>query len=266
MLSSISSCSACIFPSLLGLSLHLRCLHSLYLLVPFLALVSSVSMCNKCRYYQCFVQGCADGRGPRSESPPTPPARIVCISLAILTNYSSFHTNPSLMFAQASQPVYPEASRASGSRSSVYPGSSSQSSRPGSARTGTTGAASVQSFQIQSNASERSFHSIASADSYHSIASLASELSAELYPRAALATELRAWQATIQEQDYQPNLPWRPEVQAAYDGYYEWVNKHQRSHQAYLAYFHQTNDKFTSAEENLERARLALQWGQDALR
>lgn len=99
----------------------------------------------------------------------------------------------------------------------------------------------------------------------HSLQSLASRLSAELGTQKTLATALREWLASVDPAAYSGELPWRTEVQAAYNEYKRLAEEHARAHIAFTTYLRQTSDHPTP-EQHLERARLAIVWGEAAVR
>ncbi|GES62364.1 hypothetical protein ATEIFO6365_0005034100 [Aspergillus terreus] len=88
-------------------------------------------------------------------------------------------------------------------------------------------------------------------------------ISADLYPQERLVTQLGNWQRTLDPATYRRHVPWPPEVKAAYDEYKRLVHVFAQAREAFEEDRGRTA---TMPEEHLERARLAVAWGEAALR
>lgn len=99
----------------------------------------------------------------------------------------------------------------------------------------------------------------------HSLESLARHISAELYPQETLVVTLRTWLATVDPAAYAQEVPWPPAVLAAYDEYKRLAAEHGTAHTAFRVYLNETRRNATP-EQHLERARLAVAWGEAAVR
>ncbi|KAB8205397.1 hypothetical protein BDV34DRAFT_195853 [Aspergillus parasiticus] len=116
----------------------------------------------------------------------------------------------------------------------------------------------------RSVASTSSVDSTATINSVHSLQSLARRISAELYPQERLVTSLRTWLATVDPAAYRREMPWSPQVLAAYNEYKRRAAVHGSAHKAFEDYLNQTR-RNTTPEQHLERARLAVAWGESAV-
>ncbi|KAG2420920.1 hypothetical protein HFD88_000534 [Aspergillus terreus] len=114
-----------------------------------------------------------------------------------------------------------------------------------------------------SRASRWSIDSADTVNSVHSLQSLANQISADLYPQERLVSQLRDWQRTLNPATYRRQVPWPPEVKAAYDEYKRLVHVFAQAREAFDVDKRQTA---TMPEQHLERARLAVAWGEAALR
>lgn len=114
-----------------------------------------------------------------------------------------------------------------------------------------------------SRASRWSIDSADTVNSVHSLQSLANQISADLYPQERLVSQLRDWQRTLNPATYRRQVPWPPEVKAAYDEYKRLVHVFS---QACAAFEEDRGRTATMPEEHLGRARLAVAWGEAALR
>jgi hypothetical protein len=77
--------------------------------------------------------------------------------------------------------------------------------------------------------------------------------------------ELKAWLATVNPDEYEQDAPWSAEVLAAYENYKALAEKFATAHQSFLRN-RQQSFKNATPEEHLERARLAVTWGELAVR
>lgn len=116
-----------------------------------------------------------------------------------------------------------------------------------------------------SGASRLSVDSAATINSVHSLKSLVRHISADLYPQETLVATLRTWLAAVDPAAYAQERPWRPEVLAAYNEYKRRAAEHGTAHTAFRDYMNVTR-RNTPPEQHLERARLALAWGEAAVR
>lgn len=142
-------------------------------------------------------------------------------------------------------------SASSASNTSVYPGSTF----------GITPTASRSSNA--STASDRSIVVLDTICSNHSIKSLIETLSRENHQATTLKVELDSWAQKINPTAYQSREPWTPAMERAHNRYKELANVIGEKHKAFKAYRNKTAVK-TTPEQHIERARLAIVWGQGA--
>ncbi|KAI0007241.1 hypothetical protein F4779DRAFT_592786 [Xylariaceae sp. FL0662B] len=191
-------------------------------------------MCRSCTHYGCWLSNCSDGRGPRNPSPPTPPSRPIP-----LPSYPP-HTGSQHSVA------YPTASNASASHSIRSHQSSHHLSRHSSHHSG---------------ASNSSIDSAATIESVKTLRTLAHIVSVELYPRETLVADLRNWIKTVDPAAYARKGPWPRQLEDRYAEYKKLGDEQTSAHQAFEAARQKTR-KNTTPEEHLERARLAVRWGE----
>ena len=137
--------------------------------------------------------------------------------------------------------------------------------RPISVRSDRTRQSVRSSGTDGSAVSTASIDSTATINSVHSLMSLVRQISHQLYPKETLVTDLRNWLAAVDPVVYRREMPWQPNVVAAYNEYKRRATVHSSAHKAFLNYFSQTRS-YTTPEQHLERARLAVAWGEAALR
>lgn len=117
---------------------------------------------------------------------------------------------------------------------------------------------------IGSNVSCVSIDSTATINSVHSLRSLVRHISADLGEKHGLAEQLRARIESIES--YRPLGPWPKQLQNAYNNYKAQAKDFAVKHTAFLEYMAETNNKSnTLPEQHLERARLAVVWGEAAV-
>jgi hypothetical protein len=137
-----------------------------------------------------------------------------------------------------------------------------------SRRSGGSGGSGPSARTGGSRASGSSIDSAAtvnSVNSAHSLQSLARKISADLYPQETLVAALRTWLATVDPAAYRRELPWRPEVQAAYDEYKRRAHEHGTAHTAFRNCLNDTR-RNTTPEQHIQRAQLAVEWGEAAVK
>ncbi len=110
-----------------------------------------------------------------------------------------------------------------------------------------------------------SINSAATIESLLSLEGLARTISQELYPQETLVTQLEAWLAAVNPAVYRPNRPWAPEVWTAYTEYKNLGEEQVARRRAFMQHCANTPTSGTP-EQHLERARLAVEWGNAALR
>lgn len=115
-----------------------------------------------------------------------------------------------------------------------------------------------------SGASKWSIDSADTVNSVHTLRSLANQISAELYPQERLASQLDDWQNTLDPVAYRRQGPWPPEVKAVYNEYKRLGEVHAQAHQAFEQ--DMKRKAFLTPERHLERARLAVAWGEASVR
>jgi len=110
-------------------------------------------------------------------------------------------------------------------------------------------------------------HSI---ESSPSIKELASQLNGDLEKLSRTVQDLEKWFEQLNSDGYKRRLPWTDAMQRAFKRYKGLVDKHTRAHQAFENYFLTTkgsnSKKNATAEDHVERAQLALEWGRAALK
>lgn len=77
--------------------------------------------------------------------------------------------------------------------------------------------------------------------------------------------DLRRWLNSINPATYVRDMPWSPEIVAAYNEYKRLAEIHGSAHTAFERYFQETRSRPTP-EQHLKRARMAIEWGEAALR
>ena len=117
---------------------------------------------------------------------------------------------------------------------------------------------------IETKSSTQSMDSAATVESVHSLLSLVKQISDELYPQETLVRDLRAWLSTIDPEEYE-QVPWSEEVQTAYNNYKLGVERLTVTHQAYMR-DRAVQLKNATPEQHLERSRLAVAWGESAVK
>jgi hypothetical protein len=98
-----------------------------------------------------------------------------------------------------------------------------------------------------------------------SLGTLARQLSIELAGQDTLLRTLKNWLETVDPATYEQDLPWSPEVKAAYDEYKSRVYEHAPTRQAFEKLLRDTN-RTTDPEVHLQRARLAIKWAEESVR
>ncbi|KAI1917476.1 hypothetical protein LOZ61_000539 [Ophidiomyces ophidiicola] len=101
-------------------------------------------------------------------------------------------------------------------------------------------------------------------ESLKSLNTLIRQISLDLCPQEEAVTSLGNWLKTISPEEYTQIPQWTPEMWAAYNDYKAKAEEQGRAHKAYLA-FSASHPKPSDPDENLERARLAIIWGQMSL-
>jgi hypothetical protein len=118
---------------------------------------------------------------------------------------------------------------------------------------------------VGSGSSGGSADSSLSTESVRSLRTLTNQVSADLYSQNTLATRLRNWLREVDPLSYAQNRPWSEEILKAYNRYKRYGDALGAAHQHYHTYLDQTRPNPT-AEQRLGRARLAVAWGQAAVK
>ncbi|KEZ41557.1 hypothetical protein SAPIO_CDS7724 [Scedosporium apiospermum] len=117
---------------------------------------------------------------------------------------------------------------------------------------------------------ESAVETVHSIESSPSIKELASQLNGDLEKLSRTVQDLEKWFEQLNSDGYKRRLPWTDAMQRAFKRYKGLVDKHTRAHQAFENYFLTTkgsnSKKNATAEDHVERAQLALEWGRAALK
>ncbi|KAI0392151.1 hypothetical protein F5Y17DRAFT_376489 [Xylariaceae sp. FL0594] len=117
----------------------------------------------------------------------------------------------------------------------------------------------------RSETSQVSNETLSTIKSLQSLRSLVNQISNDLYPQEALAANLTDWMRQLDPAAYKPDKPWPPHVQEAYDEYKRLAKETGTARQTFLRTVTRTWKKATD-DEHLEQARMAVAWGQAALK
>lgn len=99
----------------------------------------------------------------------------------------------------------------------------------------------------------------------NNILALARRISQDTGNLQGTITQLNAWFAALNNAAYQKRNPWTPGMERAYDRYKDLAVGHGDAHSRFTAYLKQTKIN-TTPEQHAERARLAIAWGEAAVR
>lgn len=140
-----------------------------------------------------------------------------------------------------------------------YAGSNCAGSPSGSVRAGSRGSASssisVESARATVSLVERS----------QSLESLARQISRDLNDLDDTVRQLNAWFRSLDPKGYTKRTPWSAGMESAYDRYKRYGAAHAQAHTAFQICL-STTKRNTTPDQHAERAKLAIDWGTQALR
>lgn len=97
------------------------------------------------------------------------------------------------------------------------------------------------------------------------ILALARRISQDTGDLQGTITQLNAWFAALNNAAYRKRNPWTSGMERAYDRYKDLAVAHGDAHSRFTAYLRQTRNNPTP-EQHVERANLAIAWGEAAVR
>lgn len=139
----------------------------------------------------------------------------------------------------------------------MYPGSNFAAT-PSPSRVSTASGASCISV-------ESAEYVLAAVNSNNSIRRIARQLSQEAANLDDLKAELEQWFSQVDQSGYRKRAPWSSGMVRAYARYKRHANEHGAAHTAFERCRQETNNR-TIPEQHVERARLAIQWGEAAVK
>ncbi|KAL7916978.1 hypothetical protein ACQKWADRAFT_307955 [Trichoderma austrokoningii] len=148
----------------------------------------------------------------------------------------------------------------------VYPGSDFANSDGGSRRSSHRSGGSESAHRTNSGGSASSNISVESAKSASkNIMDLARVISIDLKDVQATVKILEDWADSLDLTKYKKRNVWTPEMERAYERYKECGKAYGRAHQSFEDKWHETQHQ-TTPEQHVERAKLAIAWGEAAER
>ncbi|KAG6006436.1 hypothetical protein E4U21_007054 [Claviceps maximensis] len=120
--------------------------------------------------------------------------------------------------------------------------------------------------QRASTASDCSFDSVATVASLKSLMTVINEISQGIAWGEALASDLTEWASSLIPELYQPDPAWDSHVKAQYQQYKVFKVENSRTRKEYFDYYYARPRKDTTHDQFLELVRLAIEWGQVALK